>query len=62
MTDEERVDRIERREAAWERYRDTMAMRRVMADQEPGDVRLAFETGYAAAIQDVESAVRKAQA
>jgi hypothetical protein len=35
----ERVNRIVRREAAWERYRDTIAMRRVMSDPEPGDVR-----------------------
>jgi hypothetical protein len=51
---EQRVNRIVRREAAWERYRDTIAMRRVMNDPEPGDVRLAFEAGYAAALQDSE--------
>ena len=44
-----------RREAAWERYRDTLAMRRVMKAPEPGDVRLAFEAGYAAAaLKDIE--------
>jgi hypothetical protein len=51
---EQRVNRIVRREAAWERYRDTIAMRRVMNDPEPGDVRLAFEAGYAAALQESE--------
>ena len=39
----------ERREAAWERYRGTLAMRRVLANPEAADVRLAFEAGYAAA-------------
>jgi hypothetical protein len=51
MDGAERVNRIVRREAAWERYRDTTAMRRVMSDPEPGDVRLAFEAGYAAAAE-----------
>ena len=50
----QRANRIVRREAAWERYRDTVAMRRVMNDPEPGDARLAFEAGYAAALQDTE--------
>jgi hypothetical protein len=40
-----RVNRIMRREAAWERYRDTIAMRRVMDDPEPGDVRHIIALG-----------------
>ena len=39
-------------EAAWERYRDTIAMRRVLESPEPGDVRLAFEAGYRAALEE----------
>ena len=60
MNDDERVNREQRREAAWERYRDTTAMRRVLKDPEPGDVRLAFEAGYAAALQDIEEGIRQA--
>jgi hypothetical protein len=45
----------DRREAAWQRYRDTIAIRAVIKDPEPGDVRLAFEAGYAAALQDIEA-------
>jgi hypothetical protein len=50
MNDDKRVNR----ESAWERYRDTLAMRRVLKSPEPGDVRLAFEAGYGAASHDIE--------
>jgi hypothetical protein len=50
----ERIVTDEARESAWERYRDTLAMRRVFKSPEPGDVRLAFEAGYAAACQAIE--------
>ncbi len=54
MTDDERREhrqqllaKVEaKREAAWEKYRDTIAMRRVLANPEPGDLRLAFEAGW----------------
>jgi hypothetical protein len=44
----------DQREAAWERYRDGVPMRRVMKNPEPGDVRLAFEAGYNVAALDLE--------
>jgi hypothetical protein len=54
MTDDERREhrqqllaKVEaKREAAWERYCDTAAMRLVLANPEPGDLRLAFEAGW----------------
>jgi hypothetical protein len=42
-----------RREAAWQQYRDSIPIRRVIQKPESGDIRLAFEAGYgAAAIRD----------
>ena len=35
-----------KREAAWGQYCDTPAMRLVVANPEPGDLRLAFEAGW----------------
>jgi hypothetical protein len=39
-------------EAAWERYRDSSAMRLVLQHPEPGDLRLAFEAGFRAALEE----------
>jgi hypothetical protein len=44
------------REAAWESYRDTPAMRLVLANPEPGDLRLAFEAGWHARDIQVDDA------
>jgi negative regulator of sigma E activity len=40
-------------EKAWERYRDRAAVRLVLERPEPGDIRLAFEAGYSAALENV---------
>ncbi len=43
------------REAAWQRYRESIPVRRVIQKPESGDVRLAFEAGYSAALRDLET-------
>jgi len=43
------------REAAWQRYRESIPIRRVIQKPESGDVRLAFEAGYNAALRDLET-------